>query len=160
MSMQLWVSGGTSGSGGGVTNVTASSPLASSGGATPNITINSSTGSGAVVLATSPTIVTPTVASFTNATHNHQNAAGGGTLDLTAIGGATILPPANGGVANISTALQGGFFTHGQLHPLPTVHNGQHGPWEFSKYCEGMAHRYSRPRSREQSHCGHWHHGG
>jgi hypothetical protein len=28
---------------------------------------------------TSPTIVTPTIASFTNATHNHSNAAGGGT---------------------------------------------------------------------------------
>lgn len=29
----------------------------------------------------SPTIVTPTIASFTNATHNHQNSAGGATLD-------------------------------------------------------------------------------
>lgn len=28
----------------------------------------------------SPTIVTPTIASFTNATHNHSNAAGGGTI--------------------------------------------------------------------------------
>ena len=42
-----------------VTSVTASSPLASSGGTTPNISITSSTGSGAVVLATSPTLVTP-----------------------------------------------------------------------------------------------------
>jgi hypothetical protein len=42
-----------------VTGVTASSPLASSGGAAPNISITSSTGSGAVVLATSPTLVTP-----------------------------------------------------------------------------------------------------
>jgi hypothetical protein len=30
----------------------------------------------------SPTIVTPTVASFVNATHDHSNAAGGGVLDL------------------------------------------------------------------------------
>lgn len=29
----------------------------------------------------SPTIVTPTIASFVNATHNHQDAAGGGQLD-------------------------------------------------------------------------------
>lgn len=29
---------------------------------------------------TSPTITTPTIASFVNSTHNHQNAAGGGTL--------------------------------------------------------------------------------
>jgi hypothetical protein len=55
------------------------------------------TGTGKVVRDTSPTIVTPTIASFVNATHNHQNAAGGGTLDFTAIGGATILPVANGG---------------------------------------------------------------
>jgi hypothetical protein len=42
-----------------VTSVTASPPLASSGGTTPNISITSSTGSGAVVLATSPTLTTP-----------------------------------------------------------------------------------------------------
>jgi hypothetical protein len=47
------------GSGGTITGVTASSPLASSGGTTPNISITSSTGSGAVVLASSPTLVTP-----------------------------------------------------------------------------------------------------
>ena len=56
----------------------------------------STTGSGNVVLATSPTIVTPTIASFTNATHNHANAAGGGQLSLTAaVTG--ILPVNNGG---------------------------------------------------------------
>lgn len=38
------------------------------------------TGTGSAVFGTSPTIVTPTIASFVNATHNHQNAAGGGTL--------------------------------------------------------------------------------
>lgn len=48
------------GTGGGtVTGVTASSPLASSGGTAPNISISSSTGSGAVVLANSPSLVTP-----------------------------------------------------------------------------------------------------
>jgi hypothetical protein len=41
---------------------------------------NASTGSGSVVLATSPTIVTPTIASHVNATHDHSNAAGGGTI--------------------------------------------------------------------------------
>lgn len=46
---------------------------------------NGTTGTGAVVLASSPTIATPTIASFTNAQHNHQNAAGGGTLDGAAI---------------------------------------------------------------------------
>ncbi len=47
------------------------------------------TGSGDIVLATTPTLVTPTVASFVNATHSHQNAAGGGTLDAAAIGSGT-----------------------------------------------------------------------
>lgn len=40
------------------------------------------TGSGVSVFATSPTIVTPTIASFANATHNHTNAAGGGQLTI------------------------------------------------------------------------------
>ena len=38
----------------GVTTVTASSPLASSGGSAPNISVSSSTGSGAIVLQSSP----------------------------------------------------------------------------------------------------------
>jgi hypothetical protein len=38
------------------------------------------TGSGAAVFGTSPTIETPTIASFANATHGHTNAAGGGQL--------------------------------------------------------------------------------
>ena len=42
--------------------------------------VTTSTGTTNVVLSGSPTIVTPTIASFTNATHNHQAAAGGGTL--------------------------------------------------------------------------------
>lgn len=44
--------------------------------------VSGTTGSGStVVFAGSPTITTPTIASFTNATHTHQNAAGGGQLD-------------------------------------------------------------------------------
>jgi microcompartment protein CcmK/EutM len=43
--------------------------------------VSGTTGTGStVVFDTSPTIVTPTVASFANAAHNHQDAAGGGTL--------------------------------------------------------------------------------
>lgn len=61
------------GTGGTITSVTASSPLASSGGTTPNISLSSTTGSGAVVLASSPTLVTPVLgtpssATLTNAT--------------------------------------------------------------------------------------------
>lgn len=47
--------------------------------------LSDETGSGAAVFGTSPTIVTPTIASFTNAQHNHQNAAGGGQLTSAAI---------------------------------------------------------------------------
>lgn len=43
--------------------------------------LSDETGSGLAVFGTSPTIVTPTIASFTNATHNHSNAAGGGTFN-------------------------------------------------------------------------------
>lgn len=43
------------------------------------------TGSGSVVLASSPAIVTPTIASLTNAQHNHQDAAGGGQLSAAAV---------------------------------------------------------------------------
>lgn len=49
------------GGSGSVTTVTASSPLQSSGGATPNISILLSTGSGSIVLATSPTLTTPVI---------------------------------------------------------------------------------------------------
>ncbi len=41
---------------------------------------NGTTGSGAVVLTNGPTIVTPTIASFVNATHDHSNSAGGGQI--------------------------------------------------------------------------------
>ncbi len=46
---------------------------------------NSTTGSNEIVLKTSPTIVTPTVASLTNMQHNHENAAGGGQIDEDAL---------------------------------------------------------------------------
>lgn len=42
--------------------------------------LSDETGTGAAVFGTSPTIVTPTIASFANATHSHANSAGGGQL--------------------------------------------------------------------------------
>ena len=42
--------------------------------------VSDETGSGALVFGTSPTIVTPTIASFANAVHDHEDAAGGGLL--------------------------------------------------------------------------------
>lgn len=54
--------------------------------------LSDETGSGSLVFGNSPTIVTPTVASFTNAQHDHSSAAGGGSLgtvsavSITAVG--------------------------------------------------------------------------
>lgn len=52
---------------------------------------NGTTGSGAVVLATSPTIVTPTIADFTNANHDHEDTDDGGLLDTFAVQRAKVL---------------------------------------------------------------------
>lgn len=43
------------------------------------------TGTGANVFGTSPTLTTPMIADFTNAQHNHTNAAGGGKITSSAI---------------------------------------------------------------------------
>lgn len=66
----------TSGGGGTITSVTASSPLASSGGTAPNISITSSTGSGAVVLASSPTLTTPVLGTPSSGNLNSCTADG------------------------------------------------------------------------------------
>ncbi len=68
----------------------------------------SSTGTGSVVRASSPTIVTPTIASFASATHSHQSAAGGGTLDAAAIGSGA-LAAARGGLGVDASACTGAF---------------------------------------------------
>lgn len=53
--------------------------------------VASKTGTGTtVVMQTSPTLTTPSIASFTGAAHNHQNAAGAGTLDAAAIASGTL----------------------------------------------------------------------
>lgn len=57
---------------------------------------------------TNKTLTTPTIASFTNATHNHQSAAGGGSLDAAAIGSGTMATARLGsGTANSSSYLRG-----------------------------------------------------
>jgi hypothetical protein len=65
--------------------------------------ITSSAGAVATTLKTSPTIVTPTIASFVNSTHSHANAAGGGTLDAAAIASGTIAPARLGSGSGGST---------------------------------------------------------
>lgn len=49
---------------------------------------NGTTGAGAIVLATSPIIITPTIASLVNAQHNHTNTTGGGQLTDAALSSA------------------------------------------------------------------------
>lgn len=53
-------------------------------------------------LFTSPTIVTPTIASFVNATHDHTNAAGGGTLNASAIAAGQLAAARGGFGADVS----------------------------------------------------------
>lgn len=59
------------------------------------------TGSGALVFATSPTIVTPTIASFVNAVHSHANTAGGGMISEAAFSLSDVT------TANASTSMHG-----------------------------------------------------
>jgi hypothetical protein len=84
-----------------------------------NLSDGTTGSSGAVVLAGSPTITTPTIASFTNATHNHTNAAGGGTL------GETALSLADNTTNNVSTSNHG--FTPKLDNVVTHFLNGQGG---------------------------------
>ena len=57
---------------------------------------------------TTPTITTPVIASFASATHTHQDAAGGGTLDAAAIAAGTVATARLGsGSASSATFLRG-----------------------------------------------------
>lgn len=73
------------------------------------VTTLATTGSGNVVRATSPTLTTPTIADFTNATHNHQNNAGGGQLNAGSIFSAGTVPLARGGT-NVDLSAAGAGF--------------------------------------------------
>jgi hypothetical protein len=75
------------------------------------------TGSDKAAPGTNATLVTPTIASFVNATHTHQNAAGGGTLDAAAIASGTIATARLGsGSATSATFLRGD-----QTYATPTA---------------------------------------
>jgi hypothetical protein len=89
-------------------------PIADTGGKladgwlSSNVTLggNSFTGTGNLVRAGSPALTTPSIADFTNATHNHQSSAGGGTLDTAAIASGT-LGSARGGTGSGFTKFSG-----------------------------------------------------
>jgi hypothetical protein len=62
--------------------------------------ISDETGSGSLVFNSSPTIVTPTIASFANAAHNHEGAAGGGQLNASNVFSAGMVSLARGGTGS------------------------------------------------------------
>lgn len=76
------------GGGGGAGDALVANPLSQFANTTSaqffGIITDETGGSGVAVRSNSPVIVTPTIASFANATHNHSNAAGGGSLSSSA----------------------------------------------------------------------------
>jgi hypothetical protein len=76
----------------GVTNLTSDLAL--------KAPLASPTFSGTVTLPASTTLTTPTIASFTNATHNHTNAAGGGQLTDAALSAAVTVAKGGTGIAS------------------------------------------------------------
>lgn len=79
------------------TDVTGTLPQANGGTGT-----TSATGTGAAVYQNSPTLITPTVASLTNAQHDHSNAANGGSLGTVAATSVTTNTIAASGANHIS----------------------------------------------------------
>lgn len=89
-STNVWTNVSGASSGGTVTNtggnLTADLPMFGAGGADSKVGTKTGTGNVAVMQA-SPSITTPTITDFTNATHTHANAAGGGALPPTSVTG-------------------------------------------------------------------------
>lgn len=73
---------------------------------------------------TSPTLTTPTIASFVNATHNHQNSAGGGQLVAAALATGAVTPEKLLAGAGTSWSLTSWTPTIGGSGGSPTVGNG------------------------------------
>lgn len=67
--------------------------------------VTDETGTGALVFGSTPTLITPTIASFANATHDHTNSAGGGQLGTAALSNASVTASKLAtGAANASVA--------------------------------------------------------
>lgn len=82
---------------------------------------SSSTGSDGIVLETSPTIVTPTIASFEESNHNHEDDAGGGTLSTSAITGLGTSATVNTGTSGTTIPLLDGTNTWSAQQNFSTI---------------------------------------
>ncbi len=97
------------------------------------------------------TLVTPTIASFVNATHTHQNAAGGGTLDGAAIATGTVVDArlssnvfyVDGTRAGVSSATSADGFTW----TANSVNTGDHTMWNATGLTSGSLLRAAIPQS-------------
>lgn len=64
--------------------------------------LSDETGTGLAVFNNTPTLTTPTIGSFTNATHNHTNAAGGGQITDAALSAAVTVPKGGTGQTTLT----------------------------------------------------------
>jgi len=97
---QVSLTAGISGLGTGVATF-----LATPSSANLATAVTDETGSGLLVFGTSPTIVTPTIASFANAGHTHTTAAGGGQLTDAALSSPVTIAKGGTGTASTLTGL-------------------------------------------------------
>ncbi len=104
-----WTLQGGTGSGSGTVThtlgaLTADQPMFGNGTADSKVGTKTGTGTEAV-MSGSPTIVTPTIASFANAAHNHTNAAGGAQLTDAALSAAVTVAKGGTGVTTLPTGV-------------------------------------------------------
>jgi hypothetical protein len=69
------------------TALTAGAPVLGNGN--NHVTVGNTTGSGSVVLATTPTLINPLISSFVNSNHDHSSMANGGSLSVNAFNSGT-----------------------------------------------------------------------
>lgn len=104
-----------------VTGVTATSPLASSGGNAPIISIASSTGSGAVVLATGPTLVAPVLGTPASGVATNLTGTAAGLTAGTVTTNANLTGPIQSTGNTTSISAQTGTGTTFVMQTAPTV---------------------------------------
>lgn len=89
--------------------------------------LSDETGTGLAVFGTSPTIVTPTIASFANANHNHTISAGGGQLTDAALSSQVTVPKGGTGGTSLTAygVIIGGTTSTGAVQSVSVGTSGQ-----------------------------------